>query len=448
MTQEHSLARRRRQLLVYSVNFVLGTSLLVFLFWSLRSLLMPIIMGSLLAYLFRPLIYSFKSKYIPDSLRVILMLGLLVYALVMGVKKIQSNLPSELERLELQIRVQYKFTEKYKKLMGLDEATGKGNFIYNFLHADIEPIVSKIQHILWLSSEQESQYLKLQQNAEDPLSQKYFQYYLKNREKFGFYDEVKPQDLKKEKTSAKTKTPNPLAPPTTPETTTSLATPNKEDDTSKAGFIAKFFSVFSTWLLMPFVFIFLLFDKGEIKHALIRLVPNRYFEMSLTIVNEVDEAIGNYLRGTLLECSLVGLTFALGLYFIGIEIKLSIIIGLIAGLTNAIPFLGPAIGLVVGLSYALIAEEIQPLLPFITTDNLIVAVLVVVGVTQLLDNVLYQPVVLGSAVNLHPLVVIIGVMGGSILLGFSGMLLAIPTIVIFKVIVETAFKELRAYKII
>ena len=85
-------------------------------------------------------------------------------------------------------------------------------------------------------------------------------------------------------------------------------------------------------------FIFMLFDKGKTLKFFVQLVSQSFFELALTVVDEVDMAIGNYLRGTILECSLVGATLCLGLYLIGIEFNVSLIIGLVAGFTNAIPF--------------------------------------------------------------------------------------------------------------
>jgi predicted PurR-regulated permease PerM len=123
-------------------------------------------------------------------------------------------------------------------------------------------------------------------------------------------------------------------------------------------------------------------------------------------------------------------------------------IGLISGLANAIPFLGTVIGLVVGLGYALIAENITPLIPGLNPADLSLYVLALVGIAHVLDNVVYQPFVLGSAVNLHPLVVVIAILSGSLLMGVWGMLFAIPTVVVLKTAVETLFKELKDYRII
>jgi len=169
--------------------------------------------------------------------------------------------------------------------------------------------------------------------------------------------------------------------------------------------------------------------------------------MAFTTFTNVDKAIGNYLRGTLLQSSLVGLIIFLGLLLIGFKIQAAIFIGIIAGISNAIPFLGPVIGLGTGLLYAIIVEGIDPIFPFLP-QNPLVGVLIVVLIAQFLDNAVFQPLVLGKAVNLHPLVVVIGVTGGSIIAGFWGMLLAIPTIVIVNVVISTIYRQAKAYYII
>src|SRR5690606_22380369 len=96
----------------------------------------------------------------------------------------------------------------------------------------------------------------------------------------------------------------------------------------------------------------------------------------------------------------------------------------------------------------LIAENIDPIIPFVNENNLMIAVIGVVMVAHLLDNAIYQPLVVGGAVNIHPLVVIMVVFGGSLMFGFAGLLLAIPTIVIVKVVTESFFTVLKDYRII
>jgi predicted PurR-regulated permease PerM len=115
---------------------------------------------------------------------------------------------------------------------------------------------------------------------------------------------------------------------------------------------------------------------------------------------------------------------------------------------NAIPFLGPIIALIASLIYALIAEDLSPLIPGLTPDSIFFAVVAVVLITHFMDNLIFAPVILGSAVNLHPLVVILAIMGGSLTFGFAGLLLAIPAVVVTKVMTETLYRGLKAYSII
>jgi hypothetical protein len=68
--------------------------------------------------------------------------------------------------------------------------------------------------------------------------------------------------------------------------------------------------------------------------------------------------------------------------------------------------------------------------------------------TAALKNVIYEPIVLGRAVKLHPLIIVIGVVGGAILFGPAGMLPAVPTITVAKVLVASSARHLTAYGLI
>ena len=192
------------------------------------------------------------------------------------------------------------------------------------------------------------------------------------------------------------------------------------------------------------MFLFLLRDTGEIKRGLLRAVPNRLFEPALTVLADLDRALGDYVRGLFLECCLLGLTVGLFLTLIGVPLRWTIAIGIVTGASNVVPYLGSAVALLSGLAYALLAEDIRPLLPMVSPENFAIWVIVAVVLAELLKNVVYEPVVLGGVVKLHPLVVVIGVLGGAILFGPVGMLLAIPTMTIFKVFVSSTARQPRS----
>jgi predicted PurR-regulated permease PerM len=204
----------------------------------------------------------------------------------------------------------------------------------------------------------------------------------------------------------------------------------------------------STWIIAPLIFLFLLRDTGEIKSGLLRAVPNRLFEAALRVLADLDLALGNYLRGLYLECLLLGLTVGLLLAVVGLPLRWAIAIGIFAGATNVVPYLGSAVALVGGLACAFLAEAIHPIFPMVNSDNVAIWVIAAVALAELIKNVFYEPLVLGGAVKLHPLVVVIGVVGGGMLFDLVGVLLAVPIITVFRAFVSSTARQLKAYGLI
>jgi len=133
------------------------------------------------------------------------------------------------------------------------------------------------------------------------------------------------------------------------------------------------------------------------------------------------------------------------LAIVGVSPRWAMAIGIFSAATNVIPYMGSAAALVGGLAYALLVDEIHPLLPMVHTGNFVFWVIGAVGLAELFKNILYEPLVLGGAVKLHPLVVVIGVVGGGILFDLAGVLLAIPVITVFKVLVSSSVRQFKAY---
>jgi predicted PurR-regulated permease PerM len=179
------------------------------------------------------------------------------------------------------------------------------------------------------------------------------------------------------------------------------------------------------------------------------VVPNELFEPALTVMADLDDALGDWARGLFLECSLFALTLTLLLGIVGIPWRWAVVIGFVGGASNVIPFLGVVVALLAALAYALVAEGVHPLLA-VMGDGASVALWVVAALllAELIKNAVYEPVVLGGAVKLHPLVVVLGAAGGAVLFGFAGLLLAVPAIVIFKVFVSSTARQLKAYGLV
>ena len=202
--------------------------------------------------------------------------------------------------------------------------------------------------------------------------------------------------------------------------------------------VGQLLSGLTFFIIVPFVLFFFLGQGRTIKRAIIELVPNRYFELVLNLLYRIDGQLGGYIRGMVLSVMIVSLLSITGLYIIDLEHFL--VIGLLAGLANVIPYLGPLIGIVAGVVAAVLQYSAL-------SFGVVLPVIIVFLIVQIVDNVFVAPVVVARSVNLHPLLVIFAVLVGSELFGAVGMLLAVPTTAVIKVSVRTIYEGWRSYSV-
>ncbi len=202
--------------------------------------------------------------------------------------------------------------------------------------------------------------------------------------------------------------------------------------------VGQLLSGLTFFVIVPFVLFFFLGESRRIKRAIIEQVPNRYFELVLNLLHRIDRQLGSYMRGMVLSVLIVSLLSITGLYIIGLEHFL--LIGLLAGLANVIPYMGPAIGIIAGVVAAVLQYSAL-------SFGVVIPVIIVFAIVQLVDNVFVAPMVVGRSVNLHPLLVIFAVLVGSELFGAVGMLLAVPTTAVIKVSVRTIYEGWRGYSV-
>jgi predicted PurR-regulated permease PerM len=136
----------------------------------------------------------------------------------------------------------------------------------------------------------------------------------------------------------------------------------------------------------------------------------------------LDDTFNNYIRGQLLEASMVGVLSAIVLYFIGIDY--AFVIGIIAGICNMIPYVGPLVGTVLAVVMALLSG--QP----ITALWAIVGMLAV----QQVDNNFLAPKIVGDSVGLHPVFTMLAILIGGNVGGLIGMLIAVPVAASIKIL--------------
>jgi len=184
------------------------------------------------------------------------------------------------------------------------------------------------------------------------------------------------------------------------------------------------FHVLLIFVLGPIIAFYLLVDVPHLRRVTESLVPAGVRDEVFVVGHRLNRAIGGFFRGQLAVAVIVGVLCSIGLGVIGL--KFWFLIGMIAGLFNVIPLIGPWVGGIPGVTIALTTgSPLQALL----------VVVVMVGVQQI-DNHFITPQVMQRTVHLHPAVVILALVAGGSLAGFFGLLLAVPVAAVLKILIS------------
>ena len=177
-------------------------------------------------------------------------------------------------------------------------------------------------------------------------------------------------------------------------------------------------------LIPIYIFLFLLY-RTLIITFLSKLFKPEYHEKLQDILYQIKVSVQSYIVGLLIEMVIVSSLTTVGFMIIGV--KYAVVLGLITGILNLIPYIGILFAGILSIIATLTAS------PDLT---LIIGVLIIVIVVQLIDNNLIVPMIVGSKVQINAFVSIVGIIVGGVIAGFSGMFLAIPIIAILKVIFD------------
>jgi predicted PurR-regulated permease PerM len=165
---------------------------------------------------------------------------------------------------------------------------------------------------------------------------------------------------------------------------------------------------------------FVLRDLPTLKSEILALPGPGRREESFKLASEVTDVVEGFIRGQGMIAFIVGTLTALGLFVLGVPYAL--LIGLIAGITNLIPYLGPLVG---GAIAAISAAFVSP--------QLVLWTVLYIVVIQQLESIFLQPRIMSDQVHLHPVLVILSLLVGATLFGLVGMLFAVPIAGVAKV---------------
>jgi putative permease len=189
-------------------------------------------------------------------------------------------------------------------------------------------------------------------------------------------------------------------------------------------------------LLTPLFLWFLLKDGPQLKTAFLRVIPNAWFERGYMLFHQFNGRFGDYITAKTIEALLLGFIVGVGLWLI--DFPYATLLGVVAGVTNILPYVGPLLGWVL----AVLVGALQPS----GTVNM-AGMNVVFLLANLIDMALVFPLLVSKIVNLHPLVVVSSVVMGSQVAGVGGMLVSVPVAAFLKLLLIEIHRSLYSEKI-
>ena len=196
--------------------------------------------------------------------------------------------------------------------------------------------------------------------------------------------------------------------------------------TSLGSVIGTITSVTVTLVTVPFILFYMLKDGEKLVPTVEKFFPEHSRSKVARLLHEMSATLSRYISGQMIECLFVGTFSAIGYSMTGIPYAL--LVGLFAGITNIIPYLGPYIGLMPALFLA-----------FSKSLPTVFWVIVVCIVVQQLDGNLVYPNVIGKSLHLHPLTIIIILLVAGNIAGLLGMILGVPLYAVTKVVAKFVY---------
>ncbi|MET3850572.1 AI-2E family transporter [Paenibacillus sp. OAE614] len=178
--------------------------------------------------------------------------------------------------------------------------------------------------------------------------------------------------------------------------------------------------------IIPFLIFYILKDFDVFERAVVSLLPRTRRKASVRLLKEIDEALGNYVRGQFLVCLIVGILAYIGYMIVGMPYAL--LMASIVAVFNIVPYLGPFLG---AAPAVVMASTIS--------WKMVLMVIIVNWLCQLLESNIVSPQVVGKKLHLHPMLIIFALLVGGEIAGVVGLILAVPLFAVLKVIIQHFF---------
>jgi predicted PurR-regulated permease PerM len=175
--------------------------------------------------------------------------------------------------------------------------------------------------------------------------------------------------------------------------------------------------------IVPFLVFYILKDFDVFERTVVSCLPRARRKSIVTLLKDIDDALGNYIRGQFLVCIIIGVLAYIGYAIIGMPYAL--LFASVVAVFNIVPYMGPFLGAAPAIVMA-----------STVSFRLVLLVAVVNTVCQIVESNIISPQVVGKKLHLHPLLIIFALLVGGELAGMIGLILAVPFFAAAKVVIQ------------
>lgn len=195
---------------------------------------------------------------------------------------------------------------------------------------------------------------------------------------------------------------------------------------------------------ISFITFFFLKDQHLFFESIIMWVPDQYTENVTRALFSIKNLLTRYFIGIVIQSTCIMAMITTGMTIVGIDFSQALVMGLIAGILNVIPYVGPWLGFFITVTMGIASHMNQDFQTVVVP--LVWYMAIVVGITQATDNLVFQPFIFSSSVKAHPLEIFVVVLAAGFAAGIPGMILGIPAYTVLRVFAREFFYNLKAVR--
>lgn len=200
--------------------------------------------------------------------------------------------------------------------------------------------------------------------------------------------------------------------------------------------ISKFIVAF---VAITFLSFFFLKDEGLFKETVMVMVPDQYEKRIRNVLHSIKQLLIRYFIGIIIQCSIVLINITIGMTIVGLPFQQALVMGLIIGIFNVIPYVGPWLGGSVAVLMGMATAVTTAGYPAIWL--LLIYMVIVIAATQAIDNNLIQPMIYSRSVNAHPIEIFLVILAVGSFAGIAGMIVAVPSYTALRVFAREFFNN-------